>query len=402
MTDPSAPVRTRRRGALGIAVPVVASAGAVLAALAACTSSSAASAPNSLTVTVDRGACGASWQASGGAQTFDLHNRDIVTTEVQLVDPATGGVYAEVESLAPNATRPMRVQLGHGDYAFRCYPEDADAVSGPTVRVTTGAVTGSPAVRPVSSIDLAGAVKSYQAYTTKALGTLATDVATLDRAARSGDRASAESAWLPAHLAYNRLGAAYGTFGDFADAIDGLPDGLTGGVHDPDFSGFHRIEYGLWHGESMATIAKLTDKLVSDVAGLRSDFPTEQIDPNDLPLRAHEIMENALQFQLTGRADQGSGTSLATALANVDGTQAVLNAIAPVMQSRYTGWPTVATWMTHTSHRPRGGAAAERRLDAGCRHCPLPAGSGSTRRRAGYSKRSHRSPPSATYGGPND
>ena len=384
MTDRSAPGRTRRRGALGVALPVVASAGAVLVALAACTNSSAASAASAanetsaLTVTVDRGACGSNWHASGGAQTFDVHNRDIVTTAVQLVDPATGGVYAEVESLAPNATRPMRVQLGHGDYAFRCYPEDADAVSGPTVHVTTGAAAGSPAVRPVSSIDLAGAVKSYQAYTTKALGTLATEVATLDRAARSGDRASAESAWLPAHLAYNRLGAAYGTFGDFADAIDGLPDGLSGGVHDPEFSGFHRIEYGLWHGQSMATIATLADKLVSDVAGLRSDFPTEQIDPNDLPLRAHEIMENTLQFQLTGRADQGSGTSLATALANVDGTQAVLDAIAPVMQSRYTGWPMVATWMSTlrtalaAAQRPGGGwtpvadmpVAGRQRIDA--------------------------------------
>jgi iron uptake system EfeUOB component EfeO/EfeM len=311
-------------------------------------------------------------------QTFQVHNADIVTTEVQLVDPATGGVYAEVESLAPTATRPMRVELGHGDYAFRCYPEDSDAVSGPTIRVTTGAANGSPAVRPVSGIDLAGAVKSYQAYTTRALGTLAAEVAALDRAARSGDRTSAESAWLPAHLAYNRLGAAYGTFGDFAAAIDGLPDGLPGGVDDPDFAGFHRIEYGLWHGESMATIAKVADNLVSDVARLRADFPTEQIDPNDLPLRAHEILENTLQFQLTGSADQGSGTSLATALANVDGTQAVLNAIAPVMSVRYAGWPSVATWMTTlraalgAARRPGGGwtpvaalsAADRQRIDA--------------------------------------
>jgi iron uptake system component EfeO len=353
------PPAVRGRGPGGLAA--FAAAAISLAALAACTSSSAASTANALTVTVNRGACGGAWQASGGVQTFQVHNGDIVTTEVQLVDPASGGVYAEVESLAPNATRPMQVQLGHGDYAFRCYPEDSDAVNGPTVKVTTGSAHGSAAVRPLSGIDLAGAVKSYSAYTTTALGTLASEVATLDRAAKSGNRANTEAAWLPAHLAYNRLGAAYGTFGDFADAIDGMPDGLPGGVNDPDFSGFHRIEYGLWHGQSMATIAKLTGKLVTDVAGLRADFPTEQIDPNDLPLRAHEIMENTLQFQLTGNADQGSGTSLATALANVDGTQAVLNAIAPVMQPRYTGWSNVGTWITTfraalaTAQRPGGG-----------------------------------------------
>ncbi len=251
MQDRSGPSAARGRGPRGLVA--LAATAASVAVLAACTSSSAAPAASALTVTVDRGACGAGWLASGGVQTFQVHNRDIVTTEVQLVDPTTGGVYAEVENLAPNSTRPMRVQLGHGNYAFRCYPEDADAVNGPTVRITTGVANGSAAVLPVSGIDLAGSVKSYQAYTTAALATLANEVATLDRAAKSGNRASAEAAWLPAHLAYNRLGAAYGTFGDFADAIDGMPDGLPGGVNDPDFSGFHRIEYGLWHGESMAT-----------------------------------------------------------------------------------------------------------------------------------------------------
>ena len=32
-------------------------------------------------------------------------------------------------------------------------------------------------------------------------------------------------------------------------AVDGLPDGLAAGVRDPDFTGLHRIEYGLWHGQ---------------------------------------------------------------------------------------------------------------------------------------------------------
>ena len=34
------------------------------------------------------------------------------------------------------------------------------------------------------------------------------------------------------------------------DAIDGSPDGLPDGVNDPSFTGFYRIEYGLWHGQS--------------------------------------------------------------------------------------------------------------------------------------------------------
>lgn len=316
---------------------------AVLAAtsLAACSSGK----PAGLVIAVTRGACGSVWHAAGGTQTFQVRNNDIVTTEVYLIDPATGGVYAQVESLAPNATRTMRVNLGHGDYAFACFPEDADLVTGPTEHVTTGPDHGSRPVLPVSGQDLKGAVDTYRAHVMTGITALVNDSKSLDRTIRDGSRSQAESSWLTAHLAYERLGAAYGTFGDLADAIDGMPDGLPGGVADKDFTGFHRIEYGLWHGESMAAIGRYSTRLVAGTDALAEEFPAEQTDPNDLPLRAHEIMENALQFQLTGSADQGSGTSLATALANLDGTQMVLDALAPVMSTRYAGWRTVADRM---------------------------------------------------------
>lgn len=52
---------------------------------------------------------------------------------------------------------------------------------------------------------------------------------------------------------------------------------------------------------------------------MRKAFPTQDFDPGDLPLRAHEILENALQFELTGDTDEGSGTNLATVDSNLAG-----------------------------------------------------------------------------------
>ncbi|MFI5713971.1 EfeM/EfeO family lipoprotein [Kribbella sp. NPDC051620] len=283
-----------------------------------------------------------------------------MTTEVDLIDPATGGIYAEVEGLAPNTSRPMQVNLGRASYAFRCLAEDTDAVIGPTIQVMEGPPPPTPAILPVTGQDLVGAVTEYRGYVGAALVTLAGEVGALVRTLRGGDLAASRAAWLGAHLAYERLGAAYDTFGDFADRIDGMPDGLAGGVRDPGFGGLRRIEYGLWHGQSPASLVAVGTGLATAVAGLREDFPKERTDPNDLPLRAHEIMENALQFELTGQADQGSGTGLATIGANLDGTQAVLRALAPVMTKRYSGWPQVATWIATTrglvakGHRPDG------------------------------------------------
>jgi iron uptake system EfeUOB component EfeO/EfeM len=326
--------------------------------------------PDALTVTVSRGNCGTGWKSPhSGPQTIQVSNAGTVTTEVDLIDPKTGGVYADVEALAPNTSRPMQVTLGRASYAFKCFGEDTDAVTGPVIQINDGDPPSAPAVLPISKQDLTGAVTQYRSYVTTGLGTLATDVAALVQTLRGGDVQASRSAWLTAHLAYERLGAAYDTFGDFADKIDGMPDGLPAGVKDKDFTGLRRIEYGLWHGQSPASLAPIGVRLGTDVAGLRQDFPKEQTDPNDLPLRSHEIMENALQFELTGQADQGSGTALATIGANLDGTQSVLTALAPLMIKRYTGWPEVATWMTRTrevvkeGHRPDGTWAALSALD---------------------------------------
>ena len=287
------------------------------------------------TVEVSRGSCGVGWKAPhGGEQTLDVHNTGPVTMEVELVDPATRGVYAEIESLAPATTRPMRIVLARGSYAFTCLPEDSDAETGPTVTVRDGPVSGASAVAPVSEIDLGPAVTRYRAAVTGGLTKLADDVTALRAALAGGDRGQAQRAWLVAQMAYSRLGAAYDTFGDAADAIDGLPAPGTG-----DFTGLRRIERGLWHGEPLTAMSKVAAGLATDVASLRSGFARQRTDPNDLPLRAHEILENTLQFELTGDADQGAGAGLAVMAANLDGTRMVLDAIAPQLAPRYPGWP---------------------------------------------------------------
>ncbi|GDY28394.1 EfeM/EfeO family lipoprotein [Gandjariella thermophila] len=325
------------------------------------------------TISVSHSHCGEGWtDPRPGQQTFQLRNTDTTSEEVALVETATGAVYGEVEGLGPGVTRPMRVDLGAGTYAFRCAPEGAAPISGPRVHIT-GTGTGGPAVVPVTSNDLLGPVRQYQAYVAAGLDEVVTRTAALRDAVRAGDLDAARAAWLPAHLAYERLGAAYGAFGDVADRIDGRPDGLPGGVHDPGFTGFHRVEYGLWHGEDAAGLAAAADALAADTAALRADFPNQQVDPNDLGRRAHEILEDTERFELTGAADAGSGTSLATAAANLDGTREVLAVLRPLLAPRYPAMSEVDAWMDRLARqlaaaaRPGGGWTPLDQLPAGAR-----------------------------------
>jgi iron uptake system EfeUOB component EfeO/EfeM len=320
-------------------------AGALAAGLVAgCAASSPGGTAGNM-ITVSTGACGRGWQhPAAGMQTLRLHNSGTAAAEVDLIDPANGAVYAEVEALGPGTTQSMRVDVGSGKYAFRCLIEDVDPITGPVVRIG-GHVRGDPAILPVTSADLITPAHEYHAYVTAGLKVLASQTRVLAADIKAGRLAAARAAWLPAHLTYERLGAAYGTFGDYDTKIDGRPDGLPGGVTDPGFTGFYRVEYGLWHGQNAAQLTGPASRLYRDVLGLQAAFPQMEIDLLDIGLRTHEILENALQFQLSGHDDYGSGTTLATTAANIAGTRELLQILHPLLAARYQGLPSVGFWL---------------------------------------------------------
>jgi iron uptake system component EfeO len=327
--------------------------------LAACASAGASPSSPAGEISISNGACGGSWHlAAPGMHTFQIYNAAGAPAEVELINPATGAVYDDIENLGAGTTNPMAVNVGSGSYAFRCLIEDTDAITGPTEKVP-GHTAGETAILPVTSNDLLASAAEYHTYVTGGLVTLASQVNTLNQAIQGGNLAAARSAWLPAHLTYERLGAAYDSFGDFDGEIDGRADGLAGGVNSPDWTGFYRLEYGLWHGQSAASLTKLSSQLVHDVGALQKSWPSTQIDLLNMGLRTHEILENALQFQVSGHDDYGSGTTLATTEANITGTEVLLTELHPVLAPRYAGLPAVYTWLnrlqklieaTHTSH----------------------------------------------------
>ncbi|WP_229322211.1 EfeM/EfeO family lipoprotein [Streptomyces sp. UNOC14_S4] len=307
-------------------------------------------------VEVSPGACGRPWPLPRtGLQTFVLHNTAAAPTDIHLVDARTGAVLGEVEGIAPGARRRLMAGLGPGTYAFVCLPEDADPVLGPAVRVhatardaATGQSSG-PAALPVTREELTPPTLDYQRWAAARIDRLVTATDVLRAAVDSGDRAAARAAWLPAHLDYARLGAAYDAFGDAGRAIDGDTAGLPGGVADPGFTGFHRVEHGLWHGERGPALRVAAHRLASDVHALRERWSRTRMDPADLGRRAHEILEDTLQHELTGRTDHGSGSGLATARAHLDGTRAVLGRLRPLLRGRYPDLPALDRRLDHAT-----------------------------------------------------
>ena len=324
-------MRTSRLFAIGACA-------ALTAALPACSSGGTAQASNVITVSSSQ--CGGHWSVPGpGWHTIQIANDDSENGgDIALTDPANGGVYAEVENTGPGTVNPITIDFGSGKYALLCMFNDYNSAQGATVSVP-GHVTGTPAILPITYNDLIPLAKRYQMITEAALKVLAPETATLAAAVRSGNLETARRDWLTAHLQYETLGDAYDAFANYDTEIDGRADAT--GVNSPQWTGFFRLEYGLWHGQSLPSLVHVADTLNSDVDQLVVWWQTQQVPLSDLGRRAHEVIENALEFQLTGHDDYGSGTTLASTVAAITASRVLLHLLQPLLTPRYPQLPEV-------------------------------------------------------------
>jgi high-affinity iron transporter len=283
-------------------------------------------------VTVANFRCGQGWAPPrSGQREIAVTNAGTSVVDVTLQGAHNSLVYGELEAMAPKTTRTMTAVIPPGRFRLGCTYSESATVYSSIVTVSGPPVRDAHPYQQVTYGQLAPLVTKYRAEVSAGLAVLATDTGHLRSAADAGQLQQAKQAWLVAHLDYARLGAAYDTFGDFNDAIDGRPNGLPQGVDDTGWTGFLRLEYALWQNQPPTEVAAIADQLDTDVHQLVLSFPEQPTPINDLSLRAHEILENTLQFELTGETDQGSHTGLATAVANVQGTQTILGILAPLL-----------------------------------------------------------------------
>ena len=320
--------------------------------LSGCTGASSASkaaVPAGDVITISASSCGTGWRhPTTGVQTLQIRNDAASPVEVALIDAYNGAVYAGVEGVGPGTTRAMPVDVGSGTYAFTCDGFIYGDTTGPTIHIP-GHVRGGVGILPVDQIAMLTAIREEKAYVSGGLATVVRQTALLAAEIKAGDLPEAQTTWLSAHMTWERLGSAYGMFGSYDDEIDGTPFGLPGGVGDPSFTGFYRLEYGLWHGQSAAELTGPAETLNLDVRSLETSYPGPQLLPplalSDLALRTHEVLENAMQQQLSGQDDFGSGTTLATVAAGIDATRAQLSFLRPLLNGRYQDLLALYSWL---------------------------------------------------------
>ncbi|HTX62259.1 MAG TPA: EfeM/EfeO family lipoprotein, partial [Acidimicrobiales bacterium] len=316
------------------------------------------------TIVVTGNACGPEWSPPrSGQHLLDVENASRhAVYEVELVGANQVSVYGEIEMLAPGTTVPMDVTLPPGRYSFECENDDGASSFSDPGTVTGRPVPGAPSYKPVTVEQILTAIQAYRHSLTPIMATFAHETSALRSAVEEGDYPLARTLWLAADLAWQRMGAVYDTFGRFDTEIDQSPLGLVGTVNSPRFTGLLRLEYGLWHGQSAAVLTPVAEELDADAHALVRAFPGLLMPDITLALRTHEILENTLQFQLTGELDEGSGDGLALGWADVQGTQLSIASLRTLLQAND---PALLTALTTGLERMAGAFKAYERPDGG-------------------------------------
>jgi iron uptake system component EfeO len=318
-------LRTTRFMVVGAAVA------AALVSLAACgkdSTPSASGGDGKIAVSATDTECKvARAESTAGSVHFAVTNNGDKVTEFYVYG-AGDRVMGEVENIAPGVTRELLVDLEAGDYETACKP----GMSGKGLR-NAFKVTGSKKSAD-NTTELAAAMASYQRYIRSQTGALKDQTAAFVAAVKAGDVAKAKGLYPIARTYYERIEPVAEIFGELDPAVDVREADLAPGQ---EFTGFHKLEKDLWVGGDVSKSGQIADKLVADVQKIADEADKAQLTPVQLANGAKELLDEVATGKITGEEDAFSHTDLWDFQANVEGSQAAVAALRPVIDARDPG-----------------------------------------------------------------
>jgi iron uptake system component EfeO len=177
-------------------------------------------------------------------------------------------------------------------------------------------------------------VSALADYTTYVHGQVDETIAatkTFTDAVRAGDVEAAKAAYAPSRRGWERIEPIAGLVEEIDGSVDARVDDFAG-VDDPEFTGWHRLEYLLFQLNTTEGAAPFADKLDADVQTLKTELAGMEIPPAALAVGSAELIEEVSGGKITGEEDRYSGTDLWDFAANVEGSQTGFELLKPAIE----------------------------------------------------------------------
>lgn len=192
------------------------------------------------------------------------------------------------------------------------------------------ALIGAAAARD-RTLDLVEPIADYKIYVTEKLDKLVADTKKFTDTVKAGDIAAAKAQFAPARLSYEAIEPIAELFSDLDKAIDSRADDHEKAEADPNFTGFHRIEYGLWVKNSTAELTPFADKLMADVTELRKRIGALALPPEKVVGGAAVLMEEVAATKISGEENRYAHTDLWDFRGNFDGAHKIVELVRPLI-----------------------------------------------------------------------
>jgi iron uptake system component EfeO len=137
-------------------------------------------------------------------------------------------------------------------------------------------------------------------------------------------------------MPYERIEPIAELFSDLDVAIDSRADDYEKAEQDPEFPGFHRIEYGLWEKNSTEGLEPVADKLLADVKELHARIAELTFPPEKVVGGAAVLMEEVAATKISGEEDRYSHTDLWDFRGNFDGAYKIVELVRPLIADQET------------------------------------------------------------------
>lgn len=267
-----------------------------------------------------------------GRTTFTIVNQSQRALEWEILDGVM--VVEERENIAPGFSQSMTVKLEPGKFDITC-----GLLTNPrgVLHVTPSEASDAEAARP-SLVRYVGALAEYKVYMALESKAAARSAEELAAAIKAGNLSQARAAYPGAHQGYKRLEPAAALFSDLDTRLEAGAQYFEKRESDPQFMGFHRIEYGLQES-SLTNLAPVADQLTADLGTLSTRLQSQSLQPQQLIGSAAKV----LRRNADDLATQGNKTDDRHRLSDLQGTlegtrkiadllRPLLNKAAPTLQ----------------------------------------------------------------------
>jgi len=193
---------------------------------------------------------------------------------------------------------------------------------------------GAAASAQDASLELVGPLAEYKIYVAQNTAELVKDTQAFVAAIKGGDLEKAKELFAPTRTSYEAVEPIAELFSDLDVAIDARADDFEKAEADPAFTGFHRIEYGLWKEGSTAGLETYADGLLANVTELNTRINGLTFPPETVVGGAAALMEEVAATKISGEEDRYSRTDLWDFEANFKGSEKIYELLKPLIQKK--------------------------------------------------------------------